>query len=126
MRPLLAMLAPKLFAGSSAGQSGYAANSGVGSWQRTPFGSKNIHSIKLGPGELSEYDDTHELTDTKNAGGARTWVSGEGRASRPENLPEPGIRVTKDMHISSGNNSPGIMISDGNSEEWIMKEHSMR
>jgi len=120
------MLAPKLFAGSSAGQSGYPANSGGGSWQRTPFGSKNINSIKLGSGEPSEYDDTHELTDTKNAGAARTWVAGGERVSRPENLPEPGIRVTKDMHISSGSNSPGIMINDGNSEEWIMKEHSMR
>ncbi|KAA8626416.1 hypothetical protein Ptr902_00799 [Pyrenophora tritici-repentis] len=127
LRPLLAMVAPKLFAGSSVARSnGYPANPGGGSWRKSPFSSKNANSLKLGSTGPSDYDDTHELTDAKYQGAPRTRIVSGKRASRADidTVPLPGIRVTQDMYIRDGNDSPRIMISDTTSEEWIMKEDS--
>ncbi|KAF7577979.1 hypothetical protein PtrSN002B_011529 [Pyrenophora tritici-repentis] len=121
------MVAPKLFAGSSVARSnGYPANPGGGSWRKSPFSSKNANSLKLGSTGPSDYDDTHELTDAKYQGAPRTRIVSGKRASRADidTVPLPGIRVTQDMYIRDGNDSPRIMISDTTSEEWIMKEDS--
>ncbi|RMZ74449.1 integral membrane [Pyrenophora seminiperda CCB06] len=124
LRPLLAMIAPKLFAGSSAASKGSPANSGGSSWRKSPFGSKNTNSIRLGSDGPSEYADTYEFTDPKNPGAAHTSVAGGKRASQSDVdiMALPSIRVTKDISIRDGNISPGILTSDATSEEWIMKE----
>lgn len=129
LRPLLKMVAPNFFAGSSAARpSGYPTSSGRGSWRKSHFGSKNANSVKLGSTGPSEYDDTHELTDAKNLGVPRIRIADGRRASQVGNntVPLPDIQVTKDMYIRDGNDSSHIMINDTTSEEWIMKDDSHR
>ncbi|KAE8836413.1 hypothetical protein PTNB85_04951 [Pyrenophora teres f. teres] len=129
LRPLLKMVAPNFFAGSSAARpNGYPTSSGRGSWRKSHFGSKNANSVQLGSTGPSEYDDTHELTDAKNLGVPRIRIADGKRASQVGNntVPLPDIQVTKDMYIRDGNDSPHIMINDTTSEEWIMKDDSHR
>jgi len=125
LRPLMAMIAPKYFVRSTTAGHDYPANSGGASWHKSPLRTKNSNSVKL-DSEPTNYAETYEFTNTKITTGARTWVARGNEVSQAEGAPSAGIRVTKDMKVYHGNPEAGRMTGDATSEEWIMKEDSLK
>lgn len=126
LRPLLTMIAPKYFSRSSTTGRSYPANSGGLSWQKSSMRTKNSHSVKLDSSGHSEYAETYEFTNTHDKAGTSTWVARGNQSSQADGVPSTGIRVVKDMRVYHGNSTTCEATHDTTSEEWIMKEESLK
>lgn len=119
------MLFPKYFGKASQGKSGASAgNSGGSSWRKfkSPFNTNNANSIKLTSEAPSEFAQSYEFAERKNAGTSSTWIRGPNGDPEAAIKPGTGIHVLEIAGADKRKSTTREVANDSSSETWIMDE----
>ena len=125
IRPLITIVFPQYFSGSSARRSKSSSPIGENSWRMSTFNRRNDNSFRLNSAGNLERNKSYSPSHAKHAGNSRSWLIGRQDGAEIDAMPKNGIWISKDVRVDDDEPSRADEVAtEGSSKEWNIKSVS--